>query len=192
MRKVAHPAVLLLAAFLSATQPVSAGSRKPAAAHAPILRADAQSTPDNAAPMLLTSAQVEGMLPATVYFRGKSASVQMRNAAGARFGDDGYLLAAMVDTSGYASSIQETYQAYLITERAVVVGGKHVSPGAYGFGIVNGKFLLMDVGGHTLLETDVASDQAMPRPRPLQLTRSGAGLRLYLGRTWIAISAATP
>ena len=192
MRKVANVAVLLVACFISATQSASAARDKAVVDCAAVSGTDAQSTPDSTGPVLLTAAQVEGMLPATVYFRGKSASVQMRNAAGARFGDDGYLLAAMVDTSGYASSVQETYEAYLITERALVIGGRPVSPGAYGFGMVNGKFLLMDVGGHRLLEIPTASDQAMPRPRPLQLTRAGAGLKLYLGRSWVEVSAATP
>ena len=189
MRNVATSAAVLAAVFLLGTQ---AGAFKMLAEHPLIQATDARSTSDNAAPVLLTAAQVEGLLPPTVFFRGKSASVQMRNAAGARFGTDSYLLAALVDTSGYASSVQETYQAYLITERALTIGGKAVAPGAYGFGMVNGRFLLMDIGGHTLLEAATTSDAVIPRPRPLLLTKSGDGLRLYLGRNWIAVSAATP
>jgi hypothetical protein len=144
------------------------------------------------ASMLLTPAQVERLMPATVYYRGQSAPIQLRNSAGARFAPDGYLLVAMVDTSGYASSVQEIYQMYLITESTVMIVGRPLSPGAYGAGVVNGKFIVTDVGGHTLLQADTNLDQSMPRPRPLQLLSGpSGGLKLYLGRNWISISAAT-
>lgn len=149
-------------------------------------------TPSDQAPTLLTSAQVEHLMPATVYYRGQSAPIQLRNAAGARFAPDGYLLAAMVDTSGYASSVQEIYQMYLITESTLMIGGRPLGPGAYGAGVVNGKFIVTDVGGHTLLQADTNLDQSMPRPRPLQLLSGPAGgLKLYLGRSWVSISVAT-
>jgi len=142
--------------------------------------------------MVLTPAQVESLMPATVYYRGQSAPIQLRNSAGAKFASDGYLLVAMVDTSGYASSVQEVYQMYLITERALMISGRPLSPGAYGAGVVNGKFIVTDVGGHTLLQADTNLDQSMPRPRPLQLLSGSADtLKLYLGRSWISISAAT-
>lgn len=148
--------------------------------------------PDDQAPMLLTPAQVEHLMPATVYYRGQSAPIQLRNSAGARFAPDGYLLVAMVDTSGYASSVQEIYQMYLITERALEIGSQRLAPGAYGAGVVNGKFIVTDVGGHTLLQADTNLDQSMPRPRPLQLLNDPAdGLKLYLGRSWISIALAT-
>jgi hypothetical protein len=141
-------------------------------------------------PVLLTPSQLEGLLPATVYFRGKSAPIQLRNAAGIRFGSDGYVLAAMVDTSGYASSVQETYQLYLITEVAVTISGQRLSPGAYGAGLVNGKFTIMDVGGHNLLQANATLDENMKRPRPLQLVTDSTGsVRLYLGRSWIGVTA---
>jgi hypothetical protein len=152
--------------------------------------ASAQSVSPVSQPVLLTPSQLEGLLPATVYFRGKSAPIQLRNAAGVRFGSDGYLLATIVDTSGYASSVQETYQMYLITEIAVTVSGQHLSPGAYGAGLVNGKFTVMDVGGHNLLQASATLDESMKRPRPLQLVTDATGsVRLYLGRNWIAVAA---
>ncbi|WP_047495528.1 hypothetical protein [Terriglobus sp. TAA 43] len=143
------------------------------------------------APVLLTHAQVEHLMPATVYYRGQSAPIQLRNSAGARLIPDGYLLMGMVDTSGYASSVQEIYQMYLITESTLMIGGRPLGPGAYGAGVVNGKFIVTDVGGHTLLQADTNLDQSMPRPRPLQLLSGPAGgLKLYLGRSWISISVA--
>ena len=158
----------------------------------PAANASQSASATSAAPVLLTPAQVESLLPATVYYRGQSAPIQLRNAAGARFGADGYLFAALVDTSGYASSIQQTYQFYLITENALSIEGKILPPGAYGAGVVQGKLTIMDVGGHTVLQADAALDGAMPRPRPLQMVPGpGGSVKLYLGRSWVAIAAAT-
>ena len=41
------------------------------------------------------------LLPETVFFRGQTAPVQLRNSAGVRFSDALYTLAAIVDSSGY-------------------------------------------------------------------------------------------
>jgi hypothetical protein len=153
--------------------------------------AGTQASAAEARPVLLTPTQLESLLPGTVYFRGKTAPIQLRNSAGVRFGLDGYFLAAMVDTSGYASSVQERYQVYLITETAVTIAGQHLDPGAYGAGVVNGKFILMDIGGHALLQVTAALDERMPRPRPLQILTSPTGeIKLYLGRSSIIIAAA--
>ncbi len=81
---------------------------------------------------------------------------------------------------------------YLITEGTLMIGDRPLGPGAYGAGVVNGKFIVTDVGGHTLLQADTNLDQSMPRPRPLQLLSNPAGgLKLYLGRSWVSISVAT-
>ena len=78
------------------------------------------------------------LLPETVFFRGQTAPVQLRNSAGVRFSDDLYTLAVIVDSSGYSSGIREKYQGYLITEVALDFGGQTVQPGAYGFGFLSG------------------------------------------------------
>ena len=186
MRISAHAALCVALCFPLLAQPLAAhGAGAGAASALP------QAAAAEGAAAVLTPAQLENLVPATVYFRGKTAPVQMRNAAGARFGADGYVLAALVDTSGYASSVQETYQFYLITERALIIGGQRLPAGAYGAGVVKGKFLVMDVGGRMLLQADAAVDSAMPRPRPLQMvTGSDGGVRLYLGRQWVAIAEA--
>src|SRR5579871_1312807 len=56
------------------------------------------------------------LFPDSVFFRGQSAPVQMRNAGGVHFADDVYMLAGMVDNSGYSSGLRQKYQAYLLTE----------------------------------------------------------------------------
>lgn len=138
-----------------------------------------------------TPAQIEALIPATVYFRGKTAQVQLRNAGGMRFANDGIFFAVMVDTSGYSSSVQETYQFYLVTEKAVRFGGQLLQPGAYGAGFLNSRFIVMDIGGKTVLQGDTIEDKELKRPRPLQVLASPEnGLRLYLGRRYVLIAAA--
>ena len=153
----------------------------------------ATSVDASAAGQPFTAAQLQALLPATVYFRGQSASLQMRNAGGTRFGAAGIVLAALVDTSGYSSGVQEAYQFYFITETAVVFGGQRLSPGAYGAGfLANDRFGVMDIGAHLVAQGATAVDRAYARPRPLQILpepgRADA-VRLYLGRRWVLIEA---
>src|SRR5262245_30139048 len=78
------------------------------------------------------------LFPETVFFRGQSAPVQMRNTGGVHFVDDCYVLAGMVDNSGYSTSIREKYQAYFLTEVNLEIGGQKLKPGAYGIGFIEG------------------------------------------------------
>ena len=55
------------------------------------------------------------LFPEMVFFRGQSAPVQMRNTGGVHFADDRYVLAGMVDNSGYSTGLREKYQAYMNT-----------------------------------------------------------------------------
>src|SRR5215469_9459250 len=65
------------------------------------------------------------LFPETVFFRGQSAPVQMRNTGGVHFSDDLYMLAGMVDNSGYSTGIRQKYQAYLLTEVPLQIGGQN-------------------------------------------------------------------
>src|ERR1700758_5214872 len=65
---------------------------------------------------VLKPADTEKLLPAAVYYKAQSAPTQLRNSGGVKFADGYYLLATLVDTSGYSSDIQAKYQAYFITE----------------------------------------------------------------------------
>ncbi|WP_146072005.1 hypothetical protein [Bryocella elongata] len=136
--------------------------------------------------------QAGAALPATVFFRGQTAPIQARNSAGIKFPGGKLFLATLVDTSGYASTVQEMYQAYLIVEQPVLFGGQHLGPGAYGFGFVTGdQAVVMDIGGATLLHAPTLHDEAMKRPVPLQIVEDSAThqYRLYLGRTFVTIAA---
>ncbi len=159
----------------------------------------AQTTPNqtagHAAPTVLNREQATAILPATVFFRGQSASVQGRNSAGIRLPDGKLVLFAMVDTSGYSSAVQQTYQAYLLTEVPLQIGDQKLAPGAYGFGFIAGdRMEVMDIGGNELLRTGTMRDAALPRPTPLQLlpdTAAPGHYRLYLGRSYVSIGVSS-
>jgi hypothetical protein len=131
------------------------------------------------------------LFPETVFFRGQSAPVQMRNTGGVHFADDLYLLAGMVDNSGYSSGIRQKYQAYLLTEVPLQIGGQSVKPGAYGFGFLEGnKFILLDLGANDLFQVGSERDAELKRPIPFQIIAAAdAGkYRLYMGREFVEFS----
>ena len=136
---------------------------------------------------------VANLLPPSVYFRGKSAPVQLRNAGAVCFGEDATVWAALVDTSGYATDVQEKYQFYLVTESALLFGGTKLAAGAYGGGFVGERFIIQDLGGHTVAEGPLQTDPALRRPRPLQmLPDTPDAVKLYLGRHWVQMKPARP
>ena len=131
------------------------------------------------------------LFPETVFFRGQSAPVQMRNTGGVHFADDAYVLAGVVDNSGYSSGLRQKYQAYLLTEVPLQIGGQALKPGAYGFGFLEGnKFVLLDLGANELFQVPSQRDAEMKRPTPFQVVAaSGAGqYRLYMGREFVEFS----
>lgn len=131
------------------------------------------------------------IFPEQVFFRGQVAPVQMRNTGGVHFSDDAYVLAGLVDSSGYSTAIRQKYQAYFITEVGLEVGGQKLSPGAYGVGFVTGdKFIVMDLGAHDLFQVDVSKDAEMKRPVPMQIAGSGGKYRLYSGRNYVEFGRA--
>lgn len=153
---------------------------------------DAQMNAAPAAPALSTGvlppAEVEHLLPPSVYFRGQSAPLQLRNAAAFRSSTGSIVWVSLVDTSGYSTGVRERYQFYLITEQSLAFGTATLPAGAYGGGFLsNGTALLMDPGGHDVATTPVTTDDALRRPRPLQLVVEGDALRLYLGRQFVVL-----
>lgn len=127
------------------------------------------------------------LFPEHVFFRGQVAPAQLRNTGGAHFADDLFLLAGLVDNSGYSTAIKEKYQAYLLNEVTLEIGGQTLKPGAYGFGFVSGRFILMDLAANNLIEAAGSRDAEMKRPVPLQIAASptGGSYRLYVGRDFI-------
>jgi hypothetical protein len=127
------------------------------------------------------------LFPEHVFFRGQVAPAQLRNTGGVHFADDLYVLAGLVDSSGYSTGIKEKYQGYLLSEVTLEIGGQTFKPGAYGFGFVGGKFILMDLAANNLIETAGQRDTEMKRPIPLQVAASptAGSYRLYVGRDFI-------
>lgn len=127
------------------------------------------------------------LFPEHVFFRGQVAPAQLRNAGGVHFADDLFVLAGLVDSSGYSTAIKEKYQAYLLSEVTLEIGGQTLKPGAFGFGFVSGKFILMDLAANNLIEAAGQRDAEMKRPVPLQVTASSnaGSYRLYVGRDFI-------
>ena len=167
----------LLAAVLLATASVSFAWPQTGANPAPVKEA------------ILTAADVGNkLLPEKVFFRGQIAPVQARNTGGVRYADGFLVFAGLVDSSGYSTGLREKYQAYLINEVSVEIGGQTLKPGTYGIGFLDGnKFVAMDIGANDVLQTASTKDTEMKRPVPLQfMAGAGAGnYRLYHGRDYI-------
>lgn len=159
----------------------------------PGLLAAQNSTPAHSAAgtVILHPAETGKLLPGAVFFRGQSASVQVRNSGGLKFPDGMLVLSAMVDTSGYSTGLQQKYQAYLITEAPLDIEGKRLPPGAYGVGFIQGNhFVVMDLGAHDLFMVSSTHDSELKRPTPFRiLADSSPGkYRLYLGRNYAVFS----
>ena len=60
---------------------------------------------------VLKAADVQKLLPDAVWYKGQSAPSQKRNSGGVKFADGSYVLATLVDNSGYASDVAAKYQA---------------------------------------------------------------------------------
>ena len=143
--------------------------------------------------VVLNREQAAAILPPSVFYRGQSASIQGRNSGGLKLPDGKLVLFTLVDTSGYSSSVQETYQAYLLNEIPLMIGGQTLQPGAYGFGFIAGdKMVIMDIGGNQILSVATMHDEALKRPTPLQVLPDapGGAYRLYLGRSYVTVSPA--
>ena len=138
---------------------------------------------------LLPAAELERLLPATVFFSGQSAPLQLRNSAGYRTTTGRLIWAGLVDTSGYSTGVREKYQFYFVAEVPLRAGTLSIAPGIYGGGfLADNSFVLLDVAGNEIGRTPVREDKELHRPRPLQLTTEGGGLRLYLGRQYAELA----
>lgn len=135
---------------------------------------------------ILKPADTQKLLPSSVYYKAQSAPTQLRNSTGIKFSDGYYVLATMVDTSGYSSDVAAKYQAYFITEVPLKFGSQNLPAGVYGVGFVGAKFVVTDVGAHDIFSTGSTADQAIKRPMPLQIIADpSGGFRLYAGRKWV-------
>ncbi|HWS90573.1 MAG TPA: hypothetical protein VN282_26635 [Pyrinomonadaceae bacterium] len=140
-------------------------------------------------PRILEGAELERVVPQGFYFEGQSGATQMRNAAAAQLGPRRFVMAGLVDTSGYSSDVQAKYQGFIVTDSPITVGGSRLPTGAYGFGFTpDGWLNVMDVGGRRVLSVRARNDERLQRPRPLMMTDARNGVRLYSGRSFVVIS----
>lgn len=121
------------------------------------------------------------------FYCGQSASVQLRNSAGIRTKDQKYVLAGMVDTSGYAADIAQKYQGFFITEVKVGIEGSELAPGEYGFGFAEDKFIVTDVGANDLVSVPSKRDENLKRAVPLNIVEEAGAYRLYAGKKYVSL-----
>ncbi len=138
---------------------------------------------------VLTSDQVKKVAPSSFFFSGQSGAVQMRNTAGLKNSSGKFVMAGLVDTSGYSTGIAEKYQGFLITETKLSFDGGSLEPGEYGFGFKDGKFTVMNVAGTDLLSVASQNDDSLKHPVPLKFEKDGGGVRLYAGRKYVVVKA---
>jgi hypothetical protein len=138
---------------------------------------------------VLSAADAQKLLPASVFYKGQTAPTQLRNSGGVKFADGAVVLATLVDTSGYSTGLAAKYQAYFITEVPLTVGGKKLAAGVYGAGFVGDKFVLTDVGANDVLSVSAGDDAGLKRPLPLQVVADPAGgFRLYIQRKYVSFA----
>jgi hypothetical protein len=136
------------------------------------------------APKVVAPDDLKKVVPEAYFFRGMSATTQLRNSAAIRYPDDFYVMAGLVDTSGYSSDVKAKYNGFFITEKKLQFdGGAMLAPGQYGMGYTpEGKFHILNVAGDEVLVADIMVDDKLARPQPLKIVMDGATAKLYLGK----------
>ena len=138
---------------------------------------------------ILSGAALTKVVPKSFYFAGQSAETQMRNTAAAKIGTDRFILAGMVDTSGYSAEISGKYEGFFITDSPVKIGDKTLETGAYGFGFTAGGHIkFFDLSSKEILSVATQSDADMKRPRPLQMSSEAKGVRFYKGKNYVLVA----
>jgi hypothetical protein len=139
-------------------------------------------------PGVLTAEDLKRVVPTSYFYRGQSATVQLRNSGGFSTEKGMLVLAGLVDTSGYSSDIAAKYQGFLITEVSLNIEGTELKPGQYGFGFSKeGKFQVMDVGANDVFSVSARTDDELERPVPLKVIDDRDSYRLYAGRKWVSM-----
>jgi hypothetical protein len=140
-----------------------------------------------AAQHLLSADQLKNIVPTEFFFRGQKAPTQLRNSTGFQTAHGKVTFAALVDTSGYSTAVQQKYQGLLVTESRLNIGGSELAPGEYGFGFTADKFVVLNVANEDALSTSYQTDAELKRAVPLKLVQDGAGYKFYAGKKWVAV-----
>jgi hypothetical protein len=151
--------------------------------------ASAASSQKSSALVVLTGDELNLVVPKSFYFAGQSAETQLRNSAAAKIGESRFIIAGMVDTSGYSTEISGKYEGFFITDSPVMLGNKRLATGAYGFGFSqNGRINIFDLSSKQILSAATTTDTEMKRPRPLMMVSEAKTVRLYKGKSYVRIS----
>lgn len=144
-----------------------------------------------AQPAIVAGADLKKVVPDSYFFRGMSATTQLRNSAAIHYPDDLYVIVGLVDTSGYSSDVKAKYNGFFITEKKLrFEGGSMLGPGQYGMGYTaDGKFHILSVDGSELLVADIMVDDKLARPQPLKIVMDGSTAKLYLGKKYVTFTA---
>ncbi len=141
-------------------------------------------------PTVVSGADLKKVVPDSYFFRGMSATTQLRNSAAIHYPDDLYVIAGLVDTSGYSSDVKAKYNGMFITEKTLKFGSSTLGPGQYGMGYTaDGKFHILSVNGNELLVADIMVDDKLAHPQPLKIVMDGATAKLYLGKKYVSFTA---
>jgi len=142
------------------------------------------------APTIVAQGDLKKVVPEAYFFRGMSATTQMRNSSAVHYPDDFYVIAGLVDTSGYSSDVKAKYNGSFITEKTLKVGSSTLQPGKYGMGYTpEGKFHILNVAGDEVLVADIVTDEKLARPQPLKIVTDGSIAKLYLGKKYVSFTA---
>jgi hypothetical protein len=139
--------------------------------------------------VILTEKELAGVVPASFYLEGKSATTQMYNATAIRFGEKRHLIATLVDMSGYATAVREKIEGFLVTDIPVRIGNKELGVGYYPFGFTKeGVLNVFDLAGTPLFSAKGTKDSALRAPRPLAMVKGADGIRLYRGKDYVTVA----
>ena len=139
--------------------------------------------------MVLSKDELPRVVPAGFYFEGKIAATQMDNATAVKFGENRHVIAALVDTSGYATAVREKVEGFLIADLPVRIGGKDLGVGTYAFGFTkDGMLNVFDLAGAPLLSVKATRDSKLRAPRPLAMVKGADGIRLYSAKDYVIVA----
>ena len=142
------------------------------------------------APTIVAQGDLKKVVPEAYFFRGMSATTQLRNSSAVHYPDDFYVIAGLVDTSGYSSDVKAKYNGFFITEKTLKFGSSTLQPGQYGMGYTpEGKFHILNVAGDEVLVADIVTDEKLARPQPRKLVTDGSIAKLYLGKKYVSFTA---
>lgn len=145
---------------------------------------------------MVTGKAFDSAMPKDFYLEGNAIPTEKRNAALVKTPAGARALFALIDTTGYAASVQAKYVGMIITEGDLTVCGHKIGVGSYGFGWVlpatgvdaPGKFSLYNQAGAAVAECTAERHGDLKLPRPLQVVVAKDGsARLYHGKHFIAL-----